>query len=72
MFPFSFVGEEINLPRFLLPLLSGKKKGGEKTEDMIKTDNDKEVPKISQDPAGMPWPLSQLTWPGPDDRWVFE
>lgn len=56
------MGGAINLPRFLLPLLSDKKNmGGKKkqTEDMINNanDTDKEAPKIS---PGAPRPL-----PGP-------
>lgn len=56
MCPFSLVGEERNLPRFLLPSLSGKeKRKGKKTEDVIKNENDtdEEVPKMSRDPAGV-------------------
>lgn len=39
MFPSSFVGEEVNLPRLLLPVLSGKEK--EKgSEDTVTNDHD--------------------------------
>lgn len=69
MFPFSFVGEVINLPRLLLPLLSGKKEERvkKKSKGMVK----KAAPTISQDPAGVSWPLSQPLWLGPDGRRSF-